>query len=83
VCYSGVMGDRKLYSNEAAELAGIAYSTWRSYCTEAPGRRRQAPKEDGIDIDSGHARPWWRESTITTWLANRPGPGHRSDLHEP
>lgn len=74
------MPDRRLYGEEVADLLGIAYSTWRGYCTEAPNRRRQAPLEDGTDIERGHARPWWWESTITAWNATRPGRGARTDV---
>ncbi len=74
------MADRKLYSDEAAAFVGVAASTWRGYCTEAPGRRRQAPLPDGTDIEAGHARPWWWESTDKRWKEQRPGRGHRTDL---
>lgn len=80
VWYGVRMSERKLYGEEVAKLLGIAYSTWRGYCTEKPGRRRQAPPADGTDIERGHARPWWWENTITDWNANRPGPGARRDL---
>jgi hypothetical protein len=69
------MGDRKLYIEDAAQLAGVTAATWRGYCTEAPGRQRQAPAADGTDIQGGHARPWWWESTIEAWIASRPGRG--------
>lgn len=71
----GGMGDRKLYSDEAAEMAGVSFATWRRYCSESEGRRRQAPPHDGTDSERGHVRPWWWESTITAWMANRPGRG--------
>jgi hypothetical protein len=32
---------------------------------------------DGHDIEAGHARPWWWESTARAWLASRPGKGWR------
>lgn len=71
------MNDRKLYSADIAAYLDISPATWRAYCTEAPGRRRQAPPPDGTDIERGHARPWWRQSTITAWDAQRPGQGKR------
>lgn len=67
--------DRKLYSDEAAALVGVTPATWRRYCSESEGRKRQAPPEDDTDLDHGHARPWWWESTILAWVANRPGRG--------
>jgi hypothetical protein len=72
----------KLYADEAAAMVGVRPSTWRGYCTEAPGRRRQAPQADGTDIEAGHARPWWWESTIREYIATRPGRGSRTDLRE-
>jgi hypothetical protein len=74
------MADRKLYSEAVAEKLRIAPSTWRGYCTEAPGRKRHAPPPDGTDVEKGHARPWWWESTIDAWKEIRPGRGHRTDL---
>jgi hypothetical protein len=76
------MADRKLYVDEAAALVGVLPATWRGYCTASAGRRRQAPPADGVDIERGHARPWWWESTIRQWQANRPGRGVRTDLRE-
>lgn len=36
------------------------------------------PDPDDLSVSD---RPRWRRSTITTWLANRPGRGYRSDKH--
>jgi hypothetical protein len=76
------MADRKLYAEDVAEVLGLAPATWRRYCSESPTRRRQAPPEDGRDADRGHSRPWWWESTITAWQADRPGPGARTDRRD-
>lgn len=75
------MADRILYHEDVAELLGITAGTWRRYCSESPKRRRIAPPPDDHDIEGGHVRPWWRESTIRKWDAARKGAGHRSDLH--
>jgi hypothetical protein len=71
----GGMADRKLYSAEAAQFVGVSPSTWRGYCTDAPGRKRQAPPADGVDIEKQHARQWWWESTLRQWMTERPGRG--------
>jgi hypothetical protein len=65
----------KLYGEQAAARAHVAFATWRRYCSESPGRRRQAPEPDGTDVDRGHARPYWYPQTIDAWLADRPGRG--------
>jgi hypothetical protein len=62
------MTERKLYREDLAALAGIKTNSLNKV-------RKPAP--DGHDIDGGHARPWWRESTAREWLANRPGQGWR------
>lgn len=59
---------RKLYRADLAELAGIL--------PDSLGRANP-PRPDGYDIEGGHARPWWWESTAQMWLANRPGKGWR------
>ncbi|EIV94725.1 hypothetical protein FraQA3DRAFT_4504 [Frankia sp. QA3] len=58
-----------------AEMAGIKTSTLRSY--RAQGR---LPEPDDASVPD---RPRWRTSTITAWLASRPGRGARTDLHPP
>lgn len=60
------MADRKLYRDDLAELAGIRPDSLQ---------RAKPPAPDGHDLDAGHARPWWRESTARAWLAARPGRG--------
>ena len=58
-------------------VAPVAYrqgdgSTWRAYV-----HRGHAPKPDGW---YDKRTPWWWESTIDEWMANRPGRGARTDL---
>jgi hypothetical protein len=78
------MANRKLYNDDVAALLGITPATWRRYnAATSNGHRRQAPPPDGTDIQRGHARPWWWETTIRTWQASRPGPGTRTDLKRP
>jgi hypothetical protein len=72
----------KLYAEDAAKAVPVSFSTWRRYSSDAGGRRRIAPPPDGTDIEKGHARPWWWESTIAEWKKHRPGPGARTDLAE-
>ncbi len=55
---------------EIAQTLGVAESTVRAYRAR-PG---QLPPADGED----RYGPWWLPETITTWAANRPGPGNRS-----
>jgi len=75
------MADRKLYNEDVAEYLGISAATWRGYRSTSGGRRRkQAPEPDGTSIEGGHARPWWWETTISAWNADRPGKGTRTDL---
>jgi hypothetical protein len=57
---------RKLYRADVAELAGIK--------VRSLGRAR-LPDPDGYDMEAGHARPWWWESTAKQWYENRPGKG--------
>jgi hypothetical protein len=59
--------DRKLYRADVAELIGVQYDTLNRY---------RLPERDGTDIEFGHARPWWWESTIVEWNNARPGRGY-------
>jgi hypothetical protein len=59
---------RKLYRADLAELAGIKVTSLS---------RAKPPPPDGTDLDAGHARPWWWESTAQAWLAARPGKAWR------
>jgi hypothetical protein len=61
---------RKLYLDDVAALTGLGVSTLRGY--RARGAATM-PAPDGTDVDAGHARPWWWESTITAWMAGRRG----------
>lgn len=58
--------DRKLYRADFAELLGIKVDSLQ---------RANPPEPDGIDIEAGHARPWWWESTAEAFKASRPGRG--------
>lgn len=75
--YSRAVTDRKLYARDAAVLAGVTYDCWRGYVN-----RGQAPPPDGTDIDkkAGRLRRYWWDTTVQTWLDNRPGQGARTDL---
>jgi hypothetical protein len=64
----GMTSCRKLYRADIAELAGIAIRSLG---------RANLPSPDGHDLEAGHARPWWWESTARRWLDNRPGKGWR------
>lgn len=72
----------KLYNVEAAAHAGVAVSTWRDYCNPRGGKPRRGPAPDGVDVEKGHARPWWKPETVDAWKASRPGQGARTDLHK-
>lgn len=61
---------------EAAALANIAESTWRAYVA-----RGEAPSPIGYSSKTG--RRVWSTAVVRAWLVNRPGPGHRTDLHQP
>lgn len=76
-------GPTKLYTAEAAARAGVGRSTWADYYSDGrtpgsvetgPSKRDGHPRRaDGVDVDGGHARPWWRPETIDGW--ERPGRG--------
>lgn len=57
----------KLYRADVAALVGILPTSLG---------RAKLPPPDGYDIESGHARPWWRKATAQEWKANRPGRGN-------
>lgn len=56
------------YKEIAAQL-GVTEGTLRNYRA-----RGQMPEPDGQD----RYGPWWQPATITSWAANRPGPGNRT-----
>lgn len=60
-----------LNAEQAAEAAGVKVTTWDAYVS-----RGYAPPPD----ERKNGRRYWRESTISEWLTNRPGQGTRSDL---
>lgn len=60
--------------SEAAALAGVAASTWRTYVA-----RGQAPAPDVYVTPD---RPRWRRATVEAWMAARPGQGTRTDLRQ-
>lgn len=58
-----VTEERQLTVREAAKLAGMKPATWRGRVT-----RGTAPKPDGrYDLRT----PWWRESTVRKFIAER------------
>jgi len=59
---------RKLYRADVAAMVGILPSSLG---------RAKLPPPDGVDIEAGHARPWWKPSTAKAWLDARPGKGWR------
>lgn len=62
----------------AAELVGVAVSTWQAYVS-----RGQAPTPDlPPTIEAGKARPTWRRRTILEWQRRRPGLGWRKGQRE-
>ena len=68
------MADRKLYLEDFAEFIDVRPATLRAYRTRGTP---PAPEPDGVDIDRGHACPWWHESTVKAWDDSRRGPGRR------
>ena len=60
---------RKLYRSDLATLAGVADSSLD---------RIGMPERDGVDLDRGHARPYWWPETADAWMASRPGKGWRA-----
>lgn len=67
----GVTARRKLYRADLAELAGINVRSLG---------RAKPPTPDGHDMEAGHARPWWWESTAQAWFEARPGKGWRKGV---
>lgn len=57
-----ILGQRKMFTNEAAEVAGIRPQTFRVYRI-----RGTAPEPDGWDGN----HPWWYPATIDLWAATR------------
>lgn len=64
---------RRLYLDDLAERTGLTRKTLTSYRSKGG----MLPDADGQEIEAGHARPWWHESTIVAWEAQRPGRGWR------
>ena len=62
---------RRLYRADIAALAGIAVRSLG---------RANLPPPDGVEVEAGHARPWWYEATAQAWLRNRPGKGWRKGV---
>lgn len=58
----------KLYRADVAAMAGILPTSLG---------RAKLPPPDGVDVESGHARPWWKPATAQEWLKARPGKGGR------
>ena len=68
----------KLYLADAAEVIGVRVSTLHGYRSRGAAR---FPEPDGVDIEAGHARPWWSRSTLEGWLRQRPGRGNWGPRH--
>lgn len=69
--------DPLLFSDKAAEVAGLQVRTWRKYV-----QMQIAPPPDDGDEDRPAARrmPRWHRSTVEYFLGHRTGQGARSDL---
>jgi hypothetical protein len=74
----------KLYAAEAAARAGVKPSTWRDYYSDGrtPGAVEYGPSKrgeryprraDGMDMDRGHARPWWLPQSVDGWKRDEQG----------
>lgn len=59
-------------SYQAAKLAHLTYSTWKSYVS-----RGRAPKPVATTPDGN---PVWSRAEVEEWVAARPGRGARTDL---
>lgn len=68
--------DPQLTLDQAAALAGIQASTWRSYAARQWPRANPVPEPDGETF----GRRWWYESTVKAWMKRRPGRTVRTDL---
>ena len=62
-----------LPGKDAADRAGVGWSTWRGYVTTG-----HAPQHDRRNPRTGRAE--WAATTVDAWLATRPGRGVRTDL---
>lgn len=58
---------------EIADLIGVSASTLRSYYST-----NRMPRPDATIGTT----PGWTETTIRSWMENRPGPGARTDLRK-
>lgn len=70
--------DPYLDTLEVARMVGVTYNTVRYYLQQARANRRAGtPKQGDLpEPDRVFGRsPVWRRSTITRWLAARPGQG--------
>jgi hypothetical protein len=74
-----------LVTAQAAERAGVTPATWRKYRNIAKVERDAGRDRPNLlpEPDGWHDKrtPWWYESTVDEWIAKRPGPGSRTDLH--
>ena len=63
---------KRLTGSQAAAAAGMQPGTWRRYTTPNRGRggKLHGPPPDGRNDPCGC--PWWYETTVQTWLKNRP-----------
>lgn len=69
--------DPWLTGEEAAEVAGIAWSTWRAY-VDRPTVDNPIPRRGpGVRVNPDTRRREWRRSVVEAWKAGRPGHGGR------
>ncbi len=70
-------GERLVFADEAARIAGIKPRTWRKYV-----QSQLAPPPDDPDLDRPAARrmPRWKVATVRHFTTHRVGRGRRSDL---
>lgn len=70
-----VKPDRLLFNQDVADRLNIKINTWTSLTSTGA-----APDPEDREIDKGHARPRWFETSILVWHRSRPGSGARTDL---
>jgi len=84
-------GPRRLFLDDVARLAGVAYSTARRYHTHAETARKNTaaglpvpgpwrtggllPPPVDYQHGQGRPRPYWDAETLQPWLDGRQGPG--------
>lgn len=70
--------DPWLTGEQAAELVGISWSTWRAYVDRGHPVGNPIPKRGaGVRVNQETRRREWRQSTVEAWHAARMGHGGR------